>query len=252
MHSSSTPVGPVEIYGESKVHGEELLQAFHVETGVSSTALRLFNAVGRRETNPHVIPHIFESLKTSDVVPLGNTDARRDYVDSRDVATAVLSVLHAGRGHSVMNVGTGVAWSVNDLYRGPAVDPRPRHPGPPGCGPHAALGADAAGRYGAAAHGDRGGRPGSRYPPCWLISASRAVLRALAADSGVSRHLDPCPGDESGKPLRHHADAPEHDGDDQATVTSNASAPPTTATTHSLTPTLPGVMFTILTGLVSA
>ncbi|MEQ1730123.1 MAG: NAD(P)-dependent oxidoreductase [Vicinamibacterales bacterium] len=112
---ATTPVGPVEIYGESKVRGEELLQAFHAETGVSSTALRLFNAVGRRETNPHVIPHIFESLKTSDVVPLGNTDARRDYVDSRDVATAVLSVLHAVRGHSVMNVGTGVAWSVNDL-----------------------------------------------------------------------------------------------------------------------------------------
>ena len=112
---ASTPLGPIEIYGESKVRGEELLQAFHAQTGVSATALRLFNAVGRRETNPHVIPHIFESLETADVVPLGNTDARRDYVDSRDVATAVLSVLQAVRGHSVMNVGTGVAYSVNDL-----------------------------------------------------------------------------------------------------------------------------------------
>ncbi len=111
----STPVGPIEIYGESKVLGEELLQAFHAETGVSSTALRLFNAVGRRETNPHVIPHIFDSLTKSDVIPLGNTDARRDYVDSRDVATAVLSVLQGVRGHTVMNVGTGVAYSVNDL-----------------------------------------------------------------------------------------------------------------------------------------
>ncbi len=112
---ASTPIGPIEIYGESKVRGEELLQAFHADTGVTSTALRLFNAVGRRETNPHVIPHIFDSLRTSDIVPLGNTDARRDYVDSRDVAAAVLAVLQTGRGHSVMNVGTGVAYSVNDL-----------------------------------------------------------------------------------------------------------------------------------------
>ena len=112
---ASTPLGPIEIYGESKMRGEELLQAFHAETGVSSTALRLFNAVGRRETNPHVIPHIFDALRTSDVVPLGNTDARRDYVDSRDVATAILSVLQSVRGHNVMNVGTGVACSVNDL-----------------------------------------------------------------------------------------------------------------------------------------
>jgi len=112
---AGTPVGPIEIYGESKVSGEVLLEAFHAVTGVSATALRLFNAVGRRETNPHVIPHIFDSLKRSDVVPLGNTDARRDYVDSRDVASAILAVLERVTGYNVMNVGTGVAVSVSDL-----------------------------------------------------------------------------------------------------------------------------------------
>ncbi|MGE3955324.1 MAG: NAD-dependent epimerase/dehydratase family protein [Vicinamibacterales bacterium] len=112
---AGTPIGPIEIYGESKVSGEVLLEAFHAETGASATALRLFNAVGRRETNPHVIPHIFDSLKRSDVVPLGNTDARRDYVDSRDVASAMLAVLERVTGYTVMNVGTGVAVSVSDL-----------------------------------------------------------------------------------------------------------------------------------------
>jgi UDP-glucose 4-epimerase len=112
---SSTAIGPVEIYGESKVAGEDLAAAFHCETEVSTTVLRLFNAVGRRETNPHVVPHIFESLRVSDDVHLGNTDARRDYVDSRDVAAAILASLDTLRGLNVMNVGTGVAHSVNDI-----------------------------------------------------------------------------------------------------------------------------------------
>jgi UDP-glucose 4-epimerase len=111
----STPLGPIEIYGESKVTGEELVRAFHAETGVASTILRMFNAVGRRETNPHVIPHIFESLRVSDDVHLGNTDPRRDYIDSRDVAAAVLAVLTTLDGLNVMNVGTGVAHSVDDV-----------------------------------------------------------------------------------------------------------------------------------------
>jgi UDP-glucose 4-epimerase len=111
----STPLRPLEVYGESKLAAEQLARAFHDETGVSTTVLRLFNAVGRHETNPHVLPHILESLRTSDAIGLGNMSARRDYVDTRDVADAILAVMDAPRGHQVFNVGTGVAHSVNDI-----------------------------------------------------------------------------------------------------------------------------------------
>jgi UDP-glucose 4-epimerase len=110
----ATRIGPVEIYGESKVTGEQLLEAFHRETGIATVNLRLFNAVGRRETNPHVIPHIFESLRVSDAIALGNVTPRRDYIDSRDVGSAVASVLGL-QGLHTMNVGTGVARSVEDV-----------------------------------------------------------------------------------------------------------------------------------------
>jgi UDP-glucose 4-epimerase len=111
----ATPLQPLEIYGESKLAAEQLVAAFHRDTGASAAILRLFNAIGRRETNPHVIPHIFESLQRSDVVPLGNTGPRRDYVDVRDVAEAVLAVAEGVRGFHVLNVGTGVARSVDDI-----------------------------------------------------------------------------------------------------------------------------------------
>ena len=111
----TTPLGPLEVYGESKLEGERLIDAFHAETGVTTTTLRLFNAIGRDETNPHVVPHIFESLRTSDAIRLGNIAPRRDYVDTRDVGEAVASVIARSSGHQVFNVGTGVAWSVRDI-----------------------------------------------------------------------------------------------------------------------------------------
>jgi UDP-glucose 4-epimerase len=110
-----TPLEPLEVYGESKLAAEELVAAFHEDTGVATTTLRLFNAIGARETNPHVIPHIFESLQKSDAIELGNVTPCRDYVDTRDVAAAIAAVLQLSEGHRVFNVGTGVASSVTDV-----------------------------------------------------------------------------------------------------------------------------------------
>ena len=110
-----TPLRPVEIYGESKLAAEQLVDAFHEDTGIPTSILRLFNGVGRHETNPHVIPHIFESLRTSDAIALGNIAPRRDYIDTRDVAEAMLSVLDGPDRRQALNVGTGVAHSVGDI-----------------------------------------------------------------------------------------------------------------------------------------
>ncbi len=111
----ATPLGPLEVYGESKLEGERLAAAFHAETGIATSVLRLFNAIGRHETNPHVVPHIFESLQASDVVSLGNIEPRRDYIDTRDMAEAIVAVASGSRGLSVLNVGTGTAYSVREI-----------------------------------------------------------------------------------------------------------------------------------------
>ena len=111
----ATPLRPFEVYGESKLAAEQLVRAFQNETGIPTSILRLFNAIGRNETNPHVVPHIFESLKTSDVIRLGNIEPRRDYIDTRDLAEAIVEVADISDGFRVFNVGTGVAHSVKDV-----------------------------------------------------------------------------------------------------------------------------------------
>jgi nucleoside-diphosphate-sugar epimerase len=110
-----TPIAPLEVYGESKVAGEELVRAFHAETGIPAAILRMTNAIGRRETNPHVVPHIFESLRKSNVIALGNTAPRRDYIDTRDLAAAVVAVADAMDASGVFNVGSGETHAVTDV-----------------------------------------------------------------------------------------------------------------------------------------
>jgi UDP-glucose 4-epimerase len=77
--------------------------------------LRIFNVIGPRETNPHVLPHLFESLRGSDTVMLGNLDARRDYIHARDVARAILVVAARSHGLAVYNVGSGRSHSVVEI-----------------------------------------------------------------------------------------------------------------------------------------
>ena len=110
-----TPLGPVDIYGESKLEGERLVRVFHEDTGIRVGSLRLFNAIGPNETNPHVVPAIFEALQSSDTIGLGNITPSRDYIDTRDVADAIVAVAASAHGASVFNVGTGVAYSVKDI-----------------------------------------------------------------------------------------------------------------------------------------
>ncbi len=115
-NEDTTEVAPIDIYGLSKMFAELLSQKFFRETGTDTIILRLFNAVGPRETNPHVIPHIFESLKTSDCIPLGNIKPKRDYIHTRDIAEAIYTICKSdSKGYEFFNIGSGREYSVEEI-----------------------------------------------------------------------------------------------------------------------------------------
>jgi UDP-glucose 4-epimerase len=57
---------------------------------------RLFNVIGPRETNPHLLPETIAQLHSTPLgcvkLRLGNLTTVRDYVDVRDVGRALLSM----------------------------------------------------------------------------------------------------------------------------------------------------------------
>lgn len=116
-NEESSAVGPMDIYGKTKLIGEDLVEKFTTRTDVPATSARLFNVYGPNETNPHLIPAIFEQLEGGQrEIDLGNLTPKRDFVHVRDVSSGLLTLLAEFDGsYGVFNIGTGTAWSVREV-----------------------------------------------------------------------------------------------------------------------------------------
>jgi UDP-glucose 4-epimerase len=115
----SCAADPIDMYGRTKLEAEQLVTTFMARSGVRAIVARLFNVVGKRETNPHIVPELVEQLREGAAsVRVGNLSPRRDYTDVRDVADALQRLLGPNTGRSVIfNVGSGQSVSVAELVR---------------------------------------------------------------------------------------------------------------------------------------
>lgn len=118
--SEDSKVSPRDIYGISKVAGEHLMEYFVRKHSGQAIVARLFNTVGRRETNDHLMPAIIGKLKNDPtLLQLGNLEPKRDYIHVEDTAAAFY---HLGNyiegnkvGFDVFNVGSGIEYSVLEI-----------------------------------------------------------------------------------------------------------------------------------------
>ena len=102
-------LAPTDVYGCSKLAGEQLVQAFAEKTRARCSIARLFNVFGPDETNPHLIPTVIRQAQVDERLRLGDLTTERDYVFTDDVARALTLLGDAtceGRG-ATCNVGTG-------------------------------------------------------------------------------------------------------------------------------------------------
>ena len=115
----SCPPDPIDLYGETKLEGERLVFRWAEEFGVRPIVARIFNVIGKRETNPHVVPEVVSQLRTgSRTVRVGNLAPRRDYTDVRDVAEALRRLAAAEiQSRTIFNVGSGRSVSVAEVVQ---------------------------------------------------------------------------------------------------------------------------------------
>lgn len=114
--SEDMTTSPPDVYGLSKQLAEEVTAHAANTTDLTCVAARLFNTYGAYETNPHLIPHIVESLQSGPDVPLGNIYTKRDYIYVEDVADLLVeSARRASAPYTVVNVGTGKEYSAEEI-----------------------------------------------------------------------------------------------------------------------------------------
>lgn len=116
--SETSATKPLDIYGISKHCCEQLVQYYAAKNESEAIVARLFNTVGRRETNAHVIPAILSQLSEGKrKIKLGNMHPKRDYIHAEDAAEAIFSLSGVPCQHpfDIYNVGSGIEHSVRDI-----------------------------------------------------------------------------------------------------------------------------------------
>ena len=114
------PTRPASPYGVSKLAGERYLECWAALTETPTLTLRLANIYGPRQdpSGEAGVVAIFTSrlLAGVECVVNGDGEQTRDYVYVEDVADAAARAVAHADATGVVNIGTGVATSVNDLY----------------------------------------------------------------------------------------------------------------------------------------
>ncbi|MGI8689301.1 MAG: NAD-dependent epimerase/dehydratase family protein [Thermomicrobiales bacterium] len=112
LHEGSA-LGPVDIYGHTKLWNEQQAALFHRRTGIAVGIARLFNQFGPGETNAHLIPSIIEQVQAGGPLLLGNLASRRDYLSTDDAARGLIALAAACRSHGSLTCNFGSERAVN-------------------------------------------------------------------------------------------------------------------------------------------
>ncbi len=114
-----TPFHPSNPYAASKAAAEMLVLGEAHAFGVDVVVARPFNHIGPGQSDRFVIANFARQLAQiasggEPIMRVGNLDARRDFLDVRDVVRAYVVLARRGVSGEVYNICSGIARSIRD------------------------------------------------------------------------------------------------------------------------------------------
>lgn len=114
------PVRPVSPYGVSKAAAEMMARQMSLAADLDLLVVRSFNVIGPGQSSDFALSSFarqiaaIEAGRQPSVVETGTLAARRDFLDVRDMASALCRVMDQGTSGEVYNIGSGVVVQLQD------------------------------------------------------------------------------------------------------------------------------------------
>lgn len=108
-------IRPNNPYALSKHLAEQLCEFYATYHGVAVTVIRPFNVFGPGQRREFLIPEILEQIRIGREIRLKDLEPKRDYVYLNDVVEALVKTLCVGAGYNVINIGSGISYSVREM-----------------------------------------------------------------------------------------------------------------------------------------
>ncbi|TGP56893.1 NAD-dependent epimerase/dehydratase family protein [bacterium M00.F.Ca.ET.159.01.1.1] len=119
----NTPLAPIDDYAVTKAAADLALGALSRQ-GLKCVRMRPFNHTGPGQTEAFAVPAFamqiarIEAGLAPPVIRVGNLDARRDFLDARDIAGAYARAVLKSRDlapNTIFNVASGLSWRMGDI-----------------------------------------------------------------------------------------------------------------------------------------
>jgi|SRR5579884_858703 len=116
----SAPLHPANPYAASKAAAEAIVLGEAQTFGIDAVIARAFNHIGPRQSDRFVVPSFAAQLAAiaggaEPVLYVGNLEAKRDFLDVRDVVGAYAALAEHGKRCEIYNVCSGTATSIRDI-----------------------------------------------------------------------------------------------------------------------------------------
>lgn len=116
-----TPFMPTNPYSVSKIAQDFLGLSYFLSYKLKIIRVRPFNHIGPRQSPGFVVASFakqiaeIEKNKRKPVVYAGNLEAKRDFVNVKDMVRAYALAIEKGKDGDVYNLGSGTSYSISDI-----------------------------------------------------------------------------------------------------------------------------------------
>ncbi len=109
------PLHPTSNYAASKLAAEIICESYSKSYDLDCSILRIFSVYGPKSPEHLVTSRIISQFLTKNILELGNTNSKRDFIYVDDVINAIEFVIKKSKGFKIYNVGNGKSYSILEL-----------------------------------------------------------------------------------------------------------------------------------------